>query len=305
MDTARLWVLRVNEADFSGWDAFTQWLEEDPGHLALYEAALAEDAFARDIAAAMPAVLPFTPRKPSVWRYAVPGAMAASLTGVVLWFGVLSGAGITEITTGPGEMRDITLADGTQIALNGNSRITYDADEPRMVTLAAGEALFEVEHDDANPFVVMVGQTRLVDAGTIFNVTSDGGAIEVGVAEGAVIYYAAGTEITLNPGDRLTRTAANAPAQVVRADTAAMGSWRDGLLQYDNAPLSDVARDLSRALGKPVRAVGGAQQMRYTGTLSATGSQQALLAATRALLGVTITETSDHWEMTPANAPSP
>jgi len=305
MDTARLWVLRVNEADFSGWDAFTQWLEEDPGHLALYEAALAEDAFARDIAAAMPAVLPFTPRKPSVWRYAVPGAMAASLTGVVLWFGVLSGAGITEITTGPGEMRDITLADGTQIALNGNSRITYDADEPRMVTLAAGEALFEVEHDDANPFVVMVGQTRLVDAGTIFNVTSDGGAIEVGVAEGAVIYYAAGAEITLNPGDRLTRPSADAPAQVQRADTAAMGSWRDGLLQYDNAPLSDVARDLSRALGKPVRAVGGAQQMRYTGTLSATGSQQAVLEAASALLGVRLTETSDHWEMTPANAPSP
>ena len=305
MDTARLWVLRVNEADFSGWDAFTQWLEEDPGHLALYEAALEEDAFAQAIAAATPAAPPAFARKTNVWRYAVPGAMAASLTGVVLWFGVLSGAGITEVTTGPGEMRDITLADGTQIAVNGNSRITYDSDTPRMVTLAAGEALFEVEHDTANPFVVMVGETRLVDAGTIFNVTSDGGAIEVGVAEGAVIYYAAGAEITLNPGDRLTRTAANTPANVVRADTAAMGSWREGLLQYDDAPLSAVARDLSRALGKPVRAMGGAQRLRYTGTLSATGSQQAMLDSASALLGVTITQTSDHWEMTPANAPPP
>ena len=29
MDTARLWMIRVNEPGFENWDGFTSWLEAD------------------------------------------------------------------------------------------------------------------------------------------------------------------------------------------------------------------------------------------------------------------------------------
>ena len=311
MDTARLWVLRVNEPDFSGWDAFAEWLEADPANLAAYEAALADDEWARRLAAtargrdalsaARPA--PAAPPRDHQWRRALGGALAATLAAVVLWFAIPGGDGLTQVATGPGEQREIALADGSRITVNGNSKISYDPQAPRHVTLAAGEVLFEIEHDEANPFVVMAGDTRLVDAGTVFNVTTDGGAIDVAVAEGAVIYQANGEDITLRPGDRLARLSRDGGAQVSRADTAAVGSWREGVLQYDNAPLTAVARDLSRALGKPVRASTSVADMRYTGTISTTGSERAMVDAAAALLGVRMRETDNHWEMTPEHAP--
>ena len=322
MDTARLWVLRVAEPDFSGWDMLTEWLESDSGHNEAYEAAIAEDEWVRDLGEAarfagptsvighgstpaLPSSSIPKPRRQGEWRRIMTGAMAASLVGVVLWFGAFRGPDLTEVATGPGEQREIALADGSMVTVNGNSRISYDADTPRHIILDSGEVLFEVEHDEANPFIVMAGNTRLVDAGTVFNVTRDGGSLDVAVAEGAVMYQAGSADITLRPGDRLTRAAEGAATQVLRADPDVIGGWRDGVLQYDNAPLPTIARDLSRALGKPVRVASGATQMRYSGTLSTTGTDREMLGAAGALLGVTITETASSWEMAPAHASSP
>ncbi len=92
--------------------------------------------------------------------------------------------------------------------LNGDTRISFDPDMPRQVTLAQGEALFDVKHDAKDPFVVVADGTRLVDIGTIFNVVRSGGALDVAVAEGAVDYEAGKQRIRLNQGDALSRPTA-------------------------------------------------------------------------------------------------
>src|SRR5690606_22585823 len=111
----------------------------------------------------------------------------------------------TEIETGPGEHRALALADGSRVILNGETRIGYDPKGSRRVTLAYGEALFEIRHDESDPFVVIAGDTRLVDAGTVFNVVHNSSTLEVGVAEGAVIYEGGKGKVRLNPGDVLSR----------------------------------------------------------------------------------------------------
>ncbi len=323
MDTARSWIIRVNDPGFEAWDAFTHWLEADPVHLHAYEAALGEDDWAaealRQADNPAPAVTdPVTPveyepdeqpprtggifaftRKQPVWG----GAIAASLAAVVAWSSFPGGPQLTEIATEPGEHRSIALGDGSRMEINGNSLVTYHPEDPRRVTLARGEALFEIAHDAANPFIVTVGETRLIDAGTIFNVVHDANTLEVAVAEGVVIYDHGDEEVRLEPGDRLLRGAPGTAVEVVSAASGTIGSWREGLLHYENAPLTDIARDLSRAVGKPVQVSGDARTVRYTGTLATGGSERQLLDSASALLGVSITQTDDNWEMRLGNGP--
>jgi transmembrane sensor len=76
-----------------------------------------------------------------------------------------------------------------------------------------------------------------------------------------------------------------------------------GLLQYDDAPLDQVARDLGRNIGRPVRAEGGSVRMRFTGTLVLQGPPGQVFARAGPLLGVRFVEKGDSWTMIPADAP--
>lgn len=316
MDTARLWMIRVNEPGFENWDGFTSWLEADRRHLEAYEAALAEDEWMEGLARADTAstlsrsqarLAPAGSRNPFIrWpRQAFGGLIAASLAIVLVTVALVNrGPGMTEIITAPGEQRTIAMEDGSRIVVNGDSSLSYDPEHPRFVTLDRGEVLFDVHHDDAYPFVVQAGSTRLVDAGTVFNVVTDAGALEVAVAEGAVIYNPERDGIRLNPGDALTRAGADAPVEVRRIDVATVGGWRDGLLQFQDASLALVARDLSRAIGRPIRLTEEAKRIRYTGTLSVRGSPERMKEQIAPLLGVRISEDADGWKFTPANASS-
>jgi transmembrane sensor len=174
-------------------------------------------------------------------------------------------------------------------------------DTPREVALADGEALFEVKHDNRDPFVVIVGGTRLVDAGTVFNVISEDGALDVAVAEGAVIYEPGRKEIRLQAGDVLSRSSVQANPVLRKAAPQMVGSWQSGRLQYSNIPLDQVARDLGRNLGREIRPTGGAERLRFTGTLVVDGSTEQVLARAGPLLGVTFAENGGAWTMTPAN----
>lgn len=321
MDTARLWMFRVNEPGFDDWPGLTDWLEADPGHLAAYEAALDEDAWAAQLTVgASRGADPATERvrsagafagspaerpRPTPWRrpfrLAFGGVAAVALVAVGTWTVMNSASSATEIVTAGGEHRSIALPDGSRLNINGFSRVAYDPQRPRLVTLEYGEALFEVHHDASRPFVVITGDARLIDAGTVFNVIHEGGQLEVAVAEGAVIYDAGKEPVRLGPGDALVRAGPAAEVELRKADPASVGDWRDGILQYDDVLLGTVARDLSRALSKPVRAARGAEIMRFSGTLAVDGPAQDVIARAGPLLGVTFSEREDAWEMLPAD----
>lgn len=315
MDHARQWMLRVNEPDFGGWDEFSQWLGASRDHLAAYEAALDQDAWAAGVlgdaaqpelyfaAASIEAPSPaWRPRSGGGLGFIRPhhvwgGAVAASLAAIFAFSPLMHGPDLVEIITAPGEHRSIALGDGSRVEVNGNSQILYNPDDPRRITLASGEALFDVRHNAAHPFVVKVGDTNLVDAGTVFNVVSDKGGLDVAVAEGEVIYEDRRREVRLQPGDRLVQEASGGGVRVERTEPANIGTWREGLLHYQDASLDVIARDLSRAVGKPVRVAPGARYLRYSGALVIAGSEQDLLTSVSALLGVAITETADSWEI--------
>ena len=307
---ARLWAIRARERTFVDWDELTDWLEADPAHLAAYETALAQDAWLDEVFASRPteplaeplAELP--PRRPRRWQ-AWGAGIAAAVVGLASWSIVDRGNAMREVAAPPGQHRTVALADGSRIVLNGGAMISFAADKPREIALARGEALFDIRHDAANPFIVDAGETRLVDAGTVFNVVREADAIDVAVAEGEVIYRPGRDDIRLRPGDVLSRSNAGARPVLRKTNPQAIGGWRSRRLDYQDASLGEVARDLGRNIGRPVLAAEGLRGARFTGTLAVDGSAQDVLSRAGPLLGVIFVADGDTWRMTPANAALP
>jgi transmembrane sensor len=320
-EEARQWVIETHDPSFDGWERLAEWLERDPTHLAAYEAALAADEWAAGLLAAAAAppgedraaghdhdpdrdhdnVVPLRPRR----RWFLGAGLAASVLAAVGGWIVFDRMHGGEIVTAPGEHRTVQLADGSRIMLNGATRIRLDRGNPRHVDLAEGEALFEVRHDAANPFVVMAGPTRLLDAGTVFNVVRDRDMLDVAVSHGAVIYEPGPGEIRLNAGEALHRVAPNAAPVLRKAAPQAVGSWQSGQLQYEDATLDQIARDLGRNIGREVRVENGIEDTRFTGTLTVTGSPEDVFARVGPLLGVTFAPDGAGWKMMPVNGPRP
>lgn len=311
-EDARLWAIRVRDPAFSDWDGFADWLERDPAHNAAYEAALDDlervDALFDVPPAPLPSPVPTRvapARAPRRWRAPVAAAGVALLAAGGGWL-ALDHRAPQEYATAPGERRTVDLADGSRIVLNGGTRLTFDAARPREIAMTEGEALFEVRHDQAHPFVVTTGDgTRLVDVGTVFNVVQRGGALDVAVAEGAVDYRGGGAAIRLAAGDMLSRASARA-APVRRAvDPGVVGGWRTGLLQFTDAPLRIVAADLARNLGRPVAIDDDAlAARRFSGTIILDGGPEAVMARVAPLLDARMERDGEGWRITRPDGPS-
>ncbi len=311
-EEARLWAIRVRAPEFADWDGFTDWLEADPAHNRAYEAALDEMEDADALFDAPPAPQPaWSPGAPAVaaapaaaprtarWRVPAVAAGVAILAVGGSWI-ALDRDDPVVYATGPGERRSIDLADGSRVILNGGTRLTIDHGDPRAVVMAGGEALFVVRHDAANPFVVTTADgTRLVDIGTVFNVVAEDSALDVAVAEGAVIYEGKGGDMRLDAGEMLVRAPGSDRPVKRRVAPATIGAWRTGYLQFTDAPLSDVARQLSRNLGAPVAVSPELSERRFTGTVMLDGDAAAVMERVGPLAGVSVKPDGSGWRMAP------
>lgn len=323
-DEARLWAIRADDPEFADWDGLTAWLEADPRHLEAYERAIADNDWAvtqlsaeREEAHAVVTADPvigsrsnqgstFRQAGARLWRGPWSGAIAASLLMTVAiggWY-ALRPSTQRDVATAPGERRTIDFADGSQILLNGGTHVRFDQAAPREVALVSGEALFTVHHEDARPFVVSIGDSRLIDVGTVFNVARDGGRLDVAVAQGSVVYRGGQDDIRLNAGEGLSQAAPGEVIVLHKADRADVGAWRTGVLTYTDANLSQVGHDLARNLGLRLDVDAGVANLRFSGTLAITGDPAVVLMRIQPLLRVSIIRQGNHWRMVSAHAPA-
>lgn len=153
--------------------------------------------------------------------------------------------------TGIGEQQVVMLADHSRVALNTNSEleVKYSKAERRVV-LDHGEALFEVTHDSARPFLVVSGDEIVRAIGTKFVVRHEDGETRVTLLSGRVQVFGPQAPrraplVVLQPGQRVTVTT-NAGASLDTPSLDAAVAWRRGEIVFDNSTLIDAAQELNR-----------------------------------------------------------
>jgi transmembrane sensor len=301
------WLIRQQDPAFADWEAFTLWLEADPLHALAYdETAASEAAVADRLSAGGVSGATFSgqtqitaPREAMPRRRFFAAAIAAAVVAMFGAYQLRPADDLYTIATAPGEQRTVTLAGGTSIALNGRSRLTLDRDNLRYASLDAGQAAFDVIHDDANPFEVEVGGAKLVDLGTRFDVLREGGVTEVRVAEGLVMFNPEAEAIRLSPGRMLRSADGETEVRLGAVDVEAVGSWREGLLIYDAAPLDQVARDLSRNLGFDIVADPAVATRPVTGIVQIPKDREQLAQRLEKLFDITVRRSNSDWIFTP------
>lgn len=261
---AALWVTELQgpDRDAALEAAVRRWIEADPPHAAAFE--LASQTWQRS--GNLPGELPphaahrRRPLRPGrgTLRAVAACAIAALLIGVYF-------ARDGTFSTGAAEQRTVELSDGTQVALNANSRlqVQYD-DRVRKVTLLRGEASFDVKKHQPRPFVVVVGSRKVVALGTSFVVRRDEAgespatptSLSVTLVEGRVAIEPLSWPDTM-PGSRAPDATVLIPGERLRVQgegrevvdspsLASVTAWRHGRLIFDDVSLAAAAAEFNR-----------------------------------------------------------
>lgn len=185
-------------------------------------------------------------------------AVAATLAGcaLALAWGWRSQTRVDTATyrTAMGEVRTLPLADGSHATLASATGIEVRlSGRARDVALTSGEAIFEVAKDPRRPFSVAAEGYRAVAVGTRFSVRRDVAALRVVVTEGTVRLDAPATaagaipSVMLPAGSvALVRGNGLLVRSLPLADAQRLLDWRDGLLAFRDAPLSEVVAEFNR-----------------------------------------------------------
>ena len=197
------------------------------------------------------------------WAWAT-GLAAGLLVGLLFWRFPLHPPAEAQMFAASafGPTRAV-LGDGSIVNVNtqGKLEVQLGARE-RRVTLAQGEAHFEVKADPARPFIVVAGGVTVRAVGTMFDIRINGDAVEVLVEEGKVTVAP-----VPSPAREATTAAAAAPliqagewAVVPRADRgaapriekmeppkmAAALQWHRRVALFNDTPLREVVAQFNR-----------------------------------------------------------
>jgi transmembrane sensor len=197
-----------------------------------------------------------------------------------------------------GEQRTVKLEDGSIVYMNTASRIeAHFTRSARQLRLVRGEALFDVAHDSARPFLVAVDNNLIRAIGTQFNVYRRADLTTVAVLEGVV-----GLSVVDSPDDKTTkggdvesnskgRTDVAPPTRLrvgQEAQLSARGdvlslvhtgvtqavAWRSRRLVFQSDKLGDIADEFNRYNTVQIRVEGDAlRNKRLTGTFNADDPQ--------------------------------
>ncbi len=159
--------------------------------------------------------------------------------------------GLEKVATDGTEWKDLTLADGSVVNLNGNSALLFPPtfSEAKRIVELSGEAFFDVVKDDSKPFIIKTEKAVITVLGTSFNVRSFPGKkkLEVAVASGSVAVEIDGmSSQMLTAGDLLSfdYTTASLTKEATVPENAS--AWKSGQLRFKKTPLDKIFKTLER-----------------------------------------------------------
>ena len=173
-------------------------------------------------------------------NFLFPLGIAASLLLLVgfFFFNKTAQASMETIHTAANQIEKLNLPDGSEVWLNENTTVNHFASKgsDRAVELQ-GEAFFEVEKDENNPFIIKTGGAVIEVLGTAFNVKNVKNGVEVEVRNGVVSVNGnkvkAGEQIFISNLGSIEKNKGNN-----------IGGWIKKELNFDNVPLSEIINEI-------------------------------------------------------------
>ena len=313
-EEAARWFARMQgeTATAEDWLAFERWLQASPAHALAYEqleglwvdldyAPVARELGGRPLLAARrraPSRAGVRSLRRRAWLGAGAAIAASLVAAAAIGLRAPSDPAPQTFRTAAGEIRAITLADGTHIRLNAASTLTVSLGRhARRVRMADAEAVFDVAHDARRPFLIGVGDRQVRVVGTEFNLRHLADLVDLTVRRGVVEVRPADAPqaqpIRVAVGQELTHFAGQAGSVLKASDPGQAFAWTKGQLIYRDRPLSEVAADLSRRFATPVRTADArTAALRFSGVL-VTDTEPAVLRRLEAYAPIRVERTSE------------
>jgi ferric-dicitrate binding protein FerR (iron transport regulator) len=189
-------------------------------------------------------------------------AVAAVLAGLALSVTLLFHAfknNLVSITAKTGKIEQFDLPDGSHIALNAGSTLSYPAkfkEQTREVYLT-GEALFKVKSDKAHPFIVHTSNYATKAVGTVFNIKAFTNETNITIALIKGIVLVSNSEHTLQnqvllPMQMLTANKKTGKTSIDSFSLKLITGWKDHELSFREEPLPEAFNSISRKYGIPI-----------------------------------------------------
>lgn len=301
-EQAAHWFLCNREGDLSAAQraGFMAWMKGSPEHVRAYLHAL---HLHRQVGAAMSVhpqeqgsratlpMLPATAKVVPLFAAPVPAprAVVATRTRRPLWRRVAAVAcclvlvaGLLPwlmpreqmLVAGHGQLREVVLADRTQVRLNADSRLRVNIGWfSRRVELLQGEATFDIAAD-RRPFQVRVGDLQIRDIGTVFDVSRRLQSTRVGVVSGEVEVWTAGDvqrRLAQLPAGRVVQVDHLSHAvQPLEIPMSMLLDWQQRRVSFRDERLDEVAAAFNRHNQVQVRVTDDvARAARLSGSLEA------------------------------------
>jgi len=287
------WLVRTNDPEFAAWDDFTDWLEADPANADAYHALTGREA----------EMLPFVEAAPEREQPAHrPERRRLALVAGVAALAALGTAVVAprmmpvDYSTGPGEVRVVSLGGQDELVMNGDTRLELAGFDRRTVRLEQGQVLLKLRDPAQDKIELVSGDLTLVDIGTVFEVSRDGQATRVLVSEGAVMADPAGAKLKVAAGKRLDTEDGATVLQAMDADANSVGSFERGQLVYLDEPLEHVVADLRRSTGIDFSTSAAIRARRFSGTLSVSEVKRDPRSL-EPLLGISMEQSGQGWRL--------
>lgn len=252
------WYMQMQEL---AWDAeqqakFEQWLELNPIHQEVWHNVIMFDEKLGRVPKGIVAKT-MQQLKPKQ-RYATKFSLIVFVLGITLYIiqgirqqdylpELLSFQPVDVYKTQIGEQQHLTLADGSQVWLNSQSkiRVKYDAKQ-RRIELTQGEIYIETHKDDRKrPFSVNTTHGNLLALGTVFNVRDLPTKTELIVKQGSVRIQ---PQYAKNYQDIHAQNAVSFDHNTIFSEQYSDLPllWRKQLLVVHSMPLAQFIHELSR-----------------------------------------------------------
>jgi transmembrane sensor len=173
------------------------------------------------------------------------GLLAVAGGSVGFW----RSAGAKVYETEVGEQKHVALADGSQLFLDAQTRISVRFSETmRAVDMEFGRANFRVVPDYKRPFIVEAAERKIIATRCSFDVRCEDGQVQVVLIHGeADVKPASAPDAkgeTLRSGDRLVAT-----VDMEKRDKPNMTkatAWQTGYEMFENEDLAQAVEEMNR-----------------------------------------------------------